>query len=258
MTHELAEQLWKARVQGTVVDASAFELPDNEEDAYGVQQALCALADVKIIGFKVGATSEAAVSALGVSGPFHGPLFDHYCRASGDNVPVHSTHQAIVESEIVVGLAHDLPPRETAYSQDEVDAATAWIAPGLEVVAKRFNVEAAGNGNLLIADGGMNMDFVLGEKLSDWSKINLSQHPATLSINEQEAASGHSGMSLFEHPFGVVAWLANQRTLRKPGLKSGDIITTGTCTGLTAVNVGDRVHADFGALGHISTRMVQA
>ena len=50
-------------------------------------------------------------------------------------------------------------------------------------------------------------------------------------------------------PLNVLLWLANQQSTEGRGLKSGEIVSTGTCTGLDPVLPGDRVQADFGDLG---------
>ena len=53
------------------------------------------------------------------------------------------------------------------------------------------------------------------------------------------------------NPTNVVLWLANQQSARGRGLKAGEIVSTGTCTGLDPVRPGDRVQADFGGLGTV-------
>ena len=258
MTSSLAEQLWQARLDGTRIDTAGLDLPADADAAYAEQEALSAVADARLVGYKIGATSEAAMNLLGLSEPFFGPLMDRYYRSSGENVPLSSRHKGLLECEIVVALSADLPPRDTPYSVDEVSAATEWISPGFELCAIRFDVELPGNGLLLIADSGINADFVQGGKVTDWSQLDLSQHPAALLINGQEVAQGHSGMSVFEHPLAAVAWLANHKALGGRGLKAGDIITTGTCTGMTPIQVGDEARGDFGPLGEVTTRFVEA
>jgi 2-keto-4-pentenoate hydratase len=49
----------------------------------------------------------------------------------------------------------------------------------------------------------------------------------------------------------VLIWLANQQSRLGRGLDAGAIVTTGTCTGLDPVRVGDRAIADFGQLGSV-------
>jgi 2-keto-4-pentenoate hydratase len=53
----------------------------------------------------------------------------------------------------------------------------------------------------------------------------------------------------------VMVWLANQQSRFGRGLKRGDIVTTGTCTGLDSVKPGDHVVADFGGLGSVEATL---
>jgi len=258
MKSDLANQLWQARMDGSLIDTSTVDLPSDETAAYDVQAAITELQGKPPVGFKVGATSKAAQNALGFAQPFIGPLLNRFSRKSGDQVPVAACHKPLLEAEVVVGLAQDLPPRSSAYTTDEVERAVGWISPGIEVCATRFDMELAGNGLLLIADSGINMDFVLGDPVSEWGDVDLSEHPATLSVNGEKVAEGHSGMSVFGHPFGVVGWLATHPSLSTRGLKAGDIVTTGTCTGMTPAKAGDEAQADFGALGQVTARFVSA
>ena len=52
-------------------------------------------------------------------------------------------------------------------------------------------------------------------------------------------------------PMNVLLWLANQQSAAGRGLKAGEIVSTGTCTGLDAVRPGDHARADFGELGMV-------
>ena len=255
MTVQLAEQLWRARVDGTLLDTSTVELPVDEDAAYQIQQAITQAAEAETIGFKLGATSEGAMTALGLAKPFFGPIFDRYSHRSDDEIRLPTQHKILLETEIAIGLAKDLLPRDQAYTHQDVEAATAWIAPAFEFVATRLNIELAGNGKLLIADGGVNADFVLGEPIDDWSTFDLTRHPAILFVNGKEVARGHSGMSVFSTPFAAVAWLANHAKLRHRGLKADDVITTGTTTGMTHVVVGDQAEADLGQMGKVRMRL---
>jgi 2-keto-4-pentenoate hydratase len=49
----------------------------------------------------------------------------------------------------------------------------------------------------------------------------------------------------------VLLWFANQQSTHGRGLKAGEIVSTGTCTGLDPVMRGDRVQADLGDLGSV-------
>ena len=146
MSIPLAGQLWKARSEGTLINLATVEVPVDEDAAYKIQDGISQIAAAKIIGFKVGATTDAAVAALGVSEPFHGPLWDRYCHRSGDEVALSSAHQVLIETEITEGLDTDLPPRERDYTQRDVNAATRWGCPAFESAAARVETKLAGKG----------------------------------------------------------------------------------------------------------------
>ena len=60
-----------------------------------------------------------------------------------------------------------------------------------------------------------------------------------------------TGARALGHPINVLQWLANKQSQTGRGLRKGEIVSTGTCTGVLAVSPGDHVTADFGALGHV-------
>lgn len=255
MPDSLPQQLWQARLNGSLVDIADEDMP-TQDAAYTIQAETIKLAPVQVTGFKIGATSEAAMEALGVDGPVFGPMFDGSCYDSGAKVTLSAQQNAMLETEFAVGLAADLPTREAPYTTEEVANVVAWVSPAFEIVASRFSRPLKGNGNLLVADCGSNHSFVGGPRTTDLSSIDLNEHPATLTINGKEIANGHSGMTVLGNPLGTVAWLASHPKLRDRGLKAGDILSTGTCTGLTPISIGDVAQADFGPLGTVSASFV--
>ena len=56
------------------------------------------------------------------------------------------------------------------------------------------------------------------------------------------------------NPLNVVAWLANELPKHGRALHRGDKITTGTTAEVYLANPGDRITADFGALGSVEVR----
>jgi 2-keto-4-pentenoate hydratase len=98
------------------------------------------------------------------------------------------------------------------------------------------------------ADGGVNVALVTGPWTTDWRGLDLKAHRVAIGINGQERGRGE----------GARAWRPNERdgVARQQsrfgrGFKAGDIVSTGTCTGLDRVKPGDQVVADFGSLGRV-------
>jgi 2-keto-4-pentenoate hydratase len=63
-----------------------------------------------------------------------------------------------------------------------------------------------------------------------------------------------TGARALGDPVNVLVWLANQQSRSGRGLLSGEIVSTGTCTGLDSVVAGDEAVADFGSLGKVEVR----
>lgn len=247
----LAERLWKARRSGGVVDAAAVALPATLDEAYAVQAQMTALTGAAIIGFKVGSTSLEAQRLLGTTEPGAAPMLAPFAWDSPAIVPISAAHMPAVEGEFAFKLGADLPPRAAPYTRDDVGAAVAAVAGAIEVVGTRFAGGLAGKGRLLTtADGGVNIGFVAGSWTTDWPNLDLPSHPVSMSINGVARGSGMGARALGD-PMNVLVWAANKLSTQGCGLSAGQVVSTGTCTGLDAVRPGDRAVADFGSLGRV-------
>ena len=247
----LSRLLWEARRDGRRVRVEDEDRPRDEASAYAVQRGAAEASGYEVAGFKIGATAQVAMDLLGVSGPFFGPLYREAFQGNEATVSLPMAHTPGIESEFAVGLAADLPRRAEPWTKEEVEAAVAWVGPAFEIVGTRLEGGLPGAGMLAIADGGANIDFVCGPTDADWRSADLTAHPVTLRINGEEVASGHSAMLVFGDPVSGVAWLANHPELGARGLKAGDVVTTGTCTGITPLSPGDEAEADYGVLGTV-------
>jgi 2-keto-4-pentenoate hydratase len=55
-------------------------------------------------------------------------------------------------------------------------------------------------------------------------------------------------------PRVALAWLANEVSRHGVALAAGQVVTTGTCMAPLEILPGDKVTADFGALGTVGVR----
>lgn len=247
----LAEALWNARAAGGVIAVDAAQRPADADAAYRIQAEAIARSGMTQVGWKIGAAAQAAMDTLVLDAPFLAPLLAPHCVADGADIGLVAGQLPSLETEFLVGMSAALPPRSEPYRNDEVAAAVGFIAPAFEVVATRFEGGMKGNGLLAIADGGGNGMVVRGEPVHDWQRFDLGSHPVHLSINGEDSASGSGSALIYGGPVEMVTWLVNQPQLASCGLRSGDIVMTGTCTGLLPLKAGDRAAADFGGLGKI-------
>jgi 2-keto-4-pentenoate hydratase len=162
-----------------------------------------------------------------------------------------------IECEFAFELARDLPPRAGVYSRDEVAAATAALRPAIELVDPRL---PRGSGALAeIADGFNNGALIAGPRWHEWRGLACAAIGITLTA---VGADGHastlaegSGRAILDgDPFGALVLLANAQPPGR-GLRAGDVITTGSCTGAPRLPGPGRYRAEFAGLGRVELQL---
>lgn len=249
MSGTAGERLWRARATPQSLPRDFLGFPTTEDEGYAVQAEMIAAAGLDVVGWKIGATNPSMFELLNVTRPFVGPLFAGLVHDSGAAVPIHP--REALETEFTVRLGAHLPPSDTAYTVDEVAAAVAAVIPSFEIIGFRFDGEPTGAAFRMIADGGANSCAVLGDDVTDWDTAALAAPTMTLRINDAEPVTGSPAGLFVDHLFEAVGWVANHPALAGRGLRAGEIVMTGTCTGMTPLQPGDTAEADFGGFGTV-------
>jgi 2-keto-4-pentenoate hydratase len=107
-----------------------------------------------------------------------------------------------------------------------------------------------------LTDGFNNGAFVLGPACADWRDIDYARCDVVLrgAADGRALASGSGAAVLDGDPVGAVVAMANLRPPPPGGLRTGQVITTGTCTPPLAVSADGEFIGDFGPLGTVSVR----
>jgi 2-keto-4-pentenoate hydratase len=248
---ELAQKLWDARVNGTVANLDGVQLPANRDEALQVQGLIYELAGHERLGFKVGSTSKEAQRHLGSTGPSCGEVMKPYYYTSPAVVPISAAHGPQLEGEFAFKLGKDLPARSEPYTLDDIIDAIEAVAGAIEIVGSRIADGLSSAGPILLtADCSANIGLVVGQWHTNWQSFDLPAHPVQMFVNQQPCGHG-TGSKALDGPLNVMQWLANRQSATGRGLRRGEIVSTGTCTGLDPVNAGDQVVADFGSLGSV-------
>lgn len=227
--------------------------PRTTEDAEAICEAFARRLE-PLGGWKIGATDPAVPIKLGLERPFAGPIPAHLVIASGASVPWADLLRPVVEAEIGVRLGRDLPPRARPYTREEVADAIDALIPGIEIPESRLSDDHPHGALGMVADLGYAGRFVEGPAFLEWRDLPPGPLAARLRINGKDIAQGTTAKA-FGHPADGVTWLANHRQRFGDSLKSGQVISTGSLTGIHWTRPGDRVVADYGALGRVELRM---
>ena len=85
--------------------------------------------------------------------------------------------------------------------------------------------------------------------------MDLPNERAILTRNGEKIAEGTGELSM-GHPAKSVAWLAGKLAERGKGLDAGQMVMTGTLTGLTPMEKGAAYRAAFSTLGDVTLSVV--
>jgi 2-keto-4-pentenoate hydratase len=158
----------------------------------------------------------------------------------------------VAEPEFAFRMARDLQPRARAYTVDEVLDAVATLHPAIEVPDSRYQDFVRVGAPQLIADNACAHRFVLGRATSaNWRAIDLVEHPVIGEVAGKTRRDG-KGVNVLGDPRVALTWLANELSRLSIILRSGQVITTGTCMVPLTIAAGDAVTADFGTIGRVS------
>ena len=224
-------------------------LPQSLADGYAVQRAMVEMSKDRVVGWKIAATSEAGQRHIRVRTPIAGRLFESRVHRSPAGMALGKNRMAVAEAEFAFVMSSDLPAREEPWPMDEVLAAVDTLHPAIELPDSRFTEYTRAGSWQIVADNACAHEFVLGPATdADWRAVDLAAHPVTLWIDGQEATTG-TGADALGDPRAALAWIANNHAVQGAALRAGDIVTTGVCGRPSAIVAGNRVVADFGAIG---------
>jgi len=251
--------LIEARREARAVDPlPASWLPGELAIAYRMQRAIARpLGEVR--GWKVAALTAAQQQAMAVPGPVAGPLLAPWVQHSAGRLSLANFVAPKLECEFAFELVRDLPERGAGtkpYTRSEVEAAIGHLRIGIEVCDSRLpaNVPTL----IQLADGFNNGAYIVGPASADWNHVDYAEQEIVLRavVDGQriELARGNGRPILDGDPVGALLLLANAQPPGYGGLRAGQFVTTGSCTGAVAVPGPCAVEADFGALGVVRLR----
>jgi 2-keto-4-pentenoate hydratase len=221
--------------------------PTSFEEAHAIQDAVSHQLGKLIGGFKAMAP---------VNGdPTRGIIYGGTIHASPCDLPASTVPQCGVEGEVAFIFRRDLPSRAKPYTRNEV-AAVVDACAAIEVVHSRFVQKAPVSNLEKLADSISNGALVHSAPRSDWRALQLGKLKVTLSVNGKsrlEQVGGHPTGD----PLGVAVVLANIWR-EKGGVRTGQFVTCGSCTGLKFLKPGDVCSVQFEGLGSAEVTFTKA
>jgi 2-keto-4-pentenoate hydratase len=237
----LAAALLEARRAGRpLADPPAIA---DADEAYAVQ---------RIVASRLGALAGWKVGARGPNAPITcAPLFRAALHPDGAGLPRDAFRLWRIESELVLRLRADLPPGGAPFDRARVEAAIGEVLAGFEIVDSRYAAWPDLLPAMLLADGQSHGAMVIGSGVPFTLGLDLAHVPVRLAFDGRTVAQAIGGNPAGD-PVALLQRLANHVDATGAGLRAGDIVATGSCTGMIELPAGSPAEAAFEGIGGVS------
>ncbi len=220
-------------------------IPATADEAYAVNALVAARLGWPRLGWKIAATTPVMQQRLRTGAPIYGRTYATMAETSPARFRHAELLDPLVECEFFFRLGAPLPARDAPYTRDEVAAAVASVHVGVEVAECRFPLDALPPVPAILADGAASGRYVVGREIAGWRDIDLAAMTVTLVVDGTVRRTG-TGADVMGHPIEPLVWLANERARWGDGLAAGDLVSTGTATGMLLAKPGEVMVAHFG------------
>jgi len=178
------------------------------------------------------------------------PLFERRLYQSGDTLDRAAFRLWQLEAELMFSFRVGLPPIGRSYSRDEVVAAVDSVIVGFEIVESRFSSWPKVDAPLLLADLLSHGAIVVGSGTPLRTRIAFERLPFIFAVDGRRIVSCKGG-----NPAGdiieLLVWLANDLPTSGHELHAGDLVTTGSYTGMQFLRPGGRAEARVPGIGSV-------
>ena len=212
--------------------------PTSVAEAHAIQDAVTAALGSAVGAFKANAPAGAE--------PTRGVIYAPSIHPSPSRIPASLVPQCGVEGEVAFVFRSGLPPRSAPYTREEV-AAVVDACPAIEVVTSRYADPDAASPLDKLADAISNGAFVHGAPIKAWQGLQLGKLKVTLTVNGTPVLEQIGGHPTGD-PLGIAVALV-ELMRGAGGIKAGQFVTCGSCTGLRYLKPGDVCGVQFDGLG---------
>ena len=247
---EVATQLARASADRIAIETLVGE-PTSLVDAYRVQAVGHELHQDLLVGWKAGVTNDASQQMLGLDGPVVGRYRSAHVLAAPASVTVSEFVTApYIEVEVGLRLLRDVD----TVPDNEMDLAdSVEVFAAIEIVAGRLAAAPLLPPGQLVADNVMGARMVVGSTASFGAAeiVGLDAVAVELTIDDEPVAQA-TGAAAWGHPLRVLQLVARRAESMQSPLRAGQLVITGTCTGLVPARPG---HEHVGRVGDAEVRL---
>jgi 2-keto-4-pentenoate hydratase len=251
---KMAAEMVAARNSGV---QTMMDWPDpapSMDDAMAIQADAFAQFNSPSVGWKIGATNEAAQKGFNIDAPFYGPMAKAGVLANGSDLAKSSCVGAC-EPEYAFKMARDYPASGEAINAETAADAVDTLHIAIEVIGRTIGNPDYANGLGVTMDFGGNVAFVVGPEVANWADQDLTNTAVHSKVDGETVASGN-GEPVMGGPVHSLVWLAQTLADNGQQIKAGEWVSTGTCTPAIPAAAGTTYTATFGEFGDVSVKFI--
>lgn len=226
----LALQLHVARMEAKPVGQISKDHPDmTRNDAYAIQERHLRFREgleEKLIGFKMGLTSEAKRKQMNLDSPLYGFLTDKMQVKNAGLFSLSGSIHPKIEPEIAFFISKNL---KWPVTREDVLESCSGVAACLEIIDSRYTEFKYFSMEDVIADNSSSCRFVLGEWVRDFKNLDLTNLEMKMYVDEELVQSGNS-KDISNDPVISVIDLCQMLSERGHVLKAGSVVLAGAAT----------------------------
>ncbi|AUW60671.1 2-keto-4-pentenoate hydratase (plasmid) [Sphingobium sp. SCG-1] len=201
----------------------------------------------RLVGRKIGATSVAVQTMLGLDQPDYGMLFADMAFSDGEEIPVARVQQPKVEGEIAFAIGEDLDSDQLNIA--DIIGAIDYAVAAIEIVGSRidkWDIKILDT----IADNASAGLYVLGSQPRRLSEFDPILCGMVIERNGEPISTG-AGIACLGNPLTATLWLAKKMVEVGRPLKKGDLVMSGALGPLAPIAAGDSVELKISGIGSV-------
>lgn len=250
--NQWAKTLHDARKNAAPIEQISDKIENFDRgDAYSIQEAGIALREAdgeKVIGLKMGLTSEAKRKQMDLDSPLYGVLTQQMQVVNGGTYKLAGQIHPKIEPEVAFLISKELSGKVT---REQVLEATSEVYPCMEILDSRYKQFKYFSMEDVISDNSSSSQFILGTPVTDFNHIDLKNLGLKMKVNGQVAQEGNT-VAISGDPVVSVIQLCELLETRGRTLPAGSIVLAGAATIAVALEPGMKIELEMDALGTAS------
>lgn len=250
----LGSLLHRARLEAHSVEQLSKTHKFSRDEAYEIQEFGIkerVMSGEKLLGLKMGLTSEAKRRQMNLDAPLYGELTNKMKVANGGIFHLKGTIHPKIEPEVGFVIGRDL---EGDITREEALAACTGVFAALEILDSRYKEFKYFSMEDVIADNSSSSHFVCGDTLDDFQSLDLKNLSMKMSVDGKVVEEGLSSAISGDPILSVVELCALLKN-RGRKLPAGSIVLAGAATPAVALKVGMTVTLEVAGLKNLSVQV---